>query len=287
MFKAPKPRKDQIEAYVDAILRDPSMNLPGLPDKIEKKIYTIGISLALTACLKVIFSANGKNVLGHHIELEVLKGPVPAPPSRCKGGELAKIEKLVDELLKEEMINISWLPDKYEKPLYVNVIVAILTVMESFFAAARMDFLGQVLTVNLSPADDSLQQLAEKIIMVRRVSEEVLEAQLDLHFATAPPNWIPDSFERPMYKTMYALVLCVIDEVFKDMKINFLGDQVLFHLVPGPMPHQEDHDHVASLGTADTSVVDVRASGNVRLYGQHEVILAALTGALVGGFLLR
>jgi hypothetical protein len=137
------------------------MNLPGLPDKIEKKIYTIGISMALTACLKVIFSANGKNVLGHHVELEILQGPVPAPPSRCKGGELAKIEMLVDELLKEEMINISWLPDKYEKPLYVNVIVAILTVMESFFAAARMDFLGQVLTVNLSPADDSLQHLAE------------------------------------------------------------------------------------------------------------------------------
>lgn len=109
---APQPKKHQIEAYVDAILRDPTMNLPGVPDKLEKKVYSIAINMALRACLKGIFSVNGKMVMGHHIEIEIREGKMPALPTQVAGTELSSVEELVDELLKEEMINITWLPDK-------------------------------------------------------------------------------------------------------------------------------------------------------------------------------
>ena len=297
LFAPPEPRKEQVEAYVDAILRDPSMNLKGIPDNIEKTIYTIGITMALSACYKVIFSVNGKMILGHHVELEIKEGKVPSPPSRIIGDQLNRIEELVDELLLEELINITWLPDCYEKPLYVNVISAVFTVMESFFAAAKVDFLGQSLEVLMRPQDASAnmgaRRLAQKVANVRRVSEEVLEDELDEHFKRHNSEWIPDSIERPMFKTIYALVLCITDEVFRDMRVDCLGDEVMFHLVPGPMQWPGGSEG-AALAAAEAAAGAARAGQSGAAvaaaaveYGQHELILAALMGALVGAGLFR
>lgn len=327
LHTAPKPRKEQIEAYVDAILRDPTMNLAGIPDNIEKKIYTIGISLALTACLKVIFAANGKTILGHHVELEVRPQPkFPVPPTRATGSELRKIEKLVDELLKEEMINLKWLPDRYEKPLYVNVISAVITVMQSVFAAAKVDFLGQVMAVKIGPSEEdededgergdggdeimtTARRFTQRMVSMRRVSEEVLDEQLDIHFATSGHvHWLlSDRRERAMLKTVYALVLCSIDEIFKELKINFIGDEVRFHLIAGPMPDPPPDEAAAAAQQSKKSSGDKTSSaaaadaagggaggggaagrgGAGKVYGQHELILAALSGALLGSFLFR
>lgn len=166
--------------------------------------------------------------------------------------------------------------------------MAVLTVMNSFFAATKVDILGHVMEMKMSPSGHGLRKLADKICTVRRVSEDVLEELLDNHFANAPPNWIPDRLERPMYKTIYALVLCVIDEVFKDMRINFLGDECLLHLVPGPMPlppgsDQEDFKRRECVAKAAA----VAEANEKMVFGRHDLILAGLCGALISTFLIR
>lgn len=45
--------------------------------------------------------------------------------------------------------------------------------------------------------------------------------------------YIPDLFEKGMYKTLYALILSLLDELFAHMKINIIGDQILFQLKAG------------------------------------------------------
>ena len=137
---------------------------------------------------------------------------------------------------------------------------------------------------------------------MRRVSEEVLEDELDKHFATHH-SWVPDRLERPMYKTMYALVLCITDEVLREMRVDCLGDEVLFHLVPGPMPWPAGSPRAGGGGGSGGSgggggggaggaagggavALGAGAAGG-RGYGQHELIVAALFGAIVGGVLFR
>jgi DNA gyrase/topoisomerase IV subunit A len=48
-------------------------------------------------------------------------------------------------------------------------------------------------------------------------------------------DYIPDLIERGLYKTLYALILSLLDELFAHMKINIIGDQILFHLEPGSL----------------------------------------------------
>lgn len=47
--------------------------------------------------------------------------------------------------------------------------------------------------------------------------------------------YIPDIFEKGMYKTLYALILSLLDELFAHMKVNIIGDQILFQLKPGSL----------------------------------------------------
>ena len=319
LHEAPKPRKEQVERYVDVILADPKMNLQGIPDSIEKKIYTMAISMALSGCMRAIFSVNGKMLLGHHVEVEIRTSDAPPekPQALGVGSYQQDIELLVDELLKESMINITWLPDQYEKPLYVNVIMAILTVMNSFFCATKVDMLGFTLEMKMHPSgipgeggEAKMRSFADKIGSVRRVSEDILEEELDKHFhavaAAGQAHWIPDRLERPMFKTLYALILCVTDEILKDMRINFLGDECVLHLVPGP-PEDAAEEHKGKHGDKGSkakgkggkaatagekeerakSDAVTRAQHSGLYFGQHDLIVAALVGALIGVFLFK
>lgn len=288
LFAVPKPRREQVDAYVDAIINDPAMNIAGIPDKFERKIYTLAISMALQQCLKLLFSCNGKAVLGHHVELELRPGRMPTLPPNPKL-EYHAVTRLVDELLREKMINLTWLHDSIEGPLYVNVILSILTVMHSFFAATKFDLLGHSVSMQLTPLplQDTMAGIKTRL-KARCVDEVIIEEQLDLHFLKAPKNWLPDSLERPIFKTLYALVLCATEEVFKDMRIGFLGDTCILHLVAGPMPPPPPGVEVDASHKAQTaSGAAAHPEQLQEQHGTHELMLAALCGAIVSNFLFR
>ena len=289
LHAVPKPRREQVDAYVDAILNDPAMNIAGIPDKFERKIYTLAISMALQQCLKVLFSCNGKAVLGHHVELEVRAGRMPVLPPNPRLSHQA-VTRLVGELLSEKMINLTWLHDSIEGPLYVNVILAILTVMHSFFAATKFDMLGHSVSMQLTPlpSDETMAGIKSRL-RARRVDEDIIEEQLDLHFLNAPKHWLPDSLERPIIKTLYALVLCATEEVFKDMRIGFLGDTCILHLVPGPMPSppaEANLDDNHKTDSRSTAAAD-RDQHQHQQHASHELLLAAVCGAIISHFLFR
>jgi hypothetical protein len=57
-------------------------------------------------------------------------------------------------------------------------------------------------------------------------------------FSEANNGYIPDLIEKGLYKTLYALILSLLDELFAHMKINIIGDQIHFRLQPGsPNPN--------------------------------------------------
>lgn len=45
--------------------------------------------------------------------------------------------------------------------------------------------------------------------------------------------FIPDFLERKLYRTLYALILSLLEEIFRDMNINIIGDKITFKLKPG------------------------------------------------------
>lgn len=68
--------------------------------------------------------------------------------------EVSKIhvEEFVEKLMKDEEINISWLPDMVEKQIYINVFNMILKILSDSFNYTSVSIINHKLKVKLSPS---------------------------------------------------------------------------------------------------------------------------------------
>lgn len=80
--------------------------------------------------------------------------------------------------------------------------------------------------------------------------------------------YIPDFAERQIFKTLYSLVLCIIDEMTSDLKLNVIGDQIVFklepHIVSTPsllesMAHHEHSTHISASMNTPSSISSTAA----------------------------
>ena len=67
--------------------------------------------------------------------------------------EVSKIhvEEFVEKLMKDEEINISWLPDMVEKQIYINVFNMILKILSESFTDTSIGIINHKLKIDLSP----------------------------------------------------------------------------------------------------------------------------------------
>lgn len=147
-------RESTIDQYVKNIMQNPKLNIQGIPDKIEQHIYRFTVKLTLDSILYWISSLQGKLVLGHRIELEYVQGSeVPAFSTPSLNHEA--LHSFVTSLLKEESINISWLPDEIEHRLYFNCLLLMLTVLHSSLGSLNIDFVGHRIAISLESSNMS------------------------------------------------------------------------------------------------------------------------------------
>jgi hypothetical protein len=67
---------DMVNSYVDQILADPQINIKGIPDSMERIIYTSTIRLTLNTVYEVVSWLHRTQVLGHQLVLgRLLAGP--------------------------------------------------------------------------------------------------------------------------------------------------------------------------------------------------------------------
>lgn len=64
------------------------------------------------------------------------------------------INCFVEEILADPNLNIQLIPDKIEKPMYVNTLKIMLSVMEKVFNNINIDVIGHELKVQIKPSDD-------------------------------------------------------------------------------------------------------------------------------------
>ena len=64
-FKASKALQRDVDELVKACLKDPAINLFGVPDFLEKQVYRATIQLTLDALYHALEGIHGKELLGH------------------------------------------------------------------------------------------------------------------------------------------------------------------------------------------------------------------------------
>ena len=98
-------------------------------------------------------------------------------PEQLKLRELsrAKVDEFVETLLKDENVNISYLPDWVERKIYKNVLNLILGLLDNTFNSTSVKLLGHLLTVNIVPDTSSSTNCSERNLEIELQKEEVVD----------------------------------------------------------------------------------------------------------------
>lgn len=71
-----------------------------------------------------------------------------------KNKSKAQIERIVNDLLNDESVNIKYFPDFVERQLYINVISMVIHLLEHFLSESNITFMGHQLSFDLKPVTD-------------------------------------------------------------------------------------------------------------------------------------
>lgn len=317
-IEAPKPHLEFVENLIDLLLLDPRFNILVLPDYLEKQIYRSVIYMLLETLMSSVWNLNGLRLLHHEIELELIYDNIPISISNLETVDIRAIESLIDELLKDNTINIAWLPDSIEKSLYTTILFLIFTVIEVIASSIEINLIGHALRLSFGPNGEGFEKLHEKfkstlsnaqspssrsqawrstttketpakrIQLIEEIAEKAIEdgkrereKQINSDEQQTGYSYMPYVAEKALYVTIYSMILCVVEEVFDSMHVRILGDLVLLKLVPA-YDESDNKLVIAQKIKEEEKVVKVVKNIVVVVgYKEKHLLFALLTGFIL------
>ena len=175
---------------------------------------------------------HGTELVAHHVELELEKcDTINDRKQECIN--VKNLETITEKLAGNRLL-LPWMPRFLKKKMFFNIMQLVLIIMHIVLKATELDILGHKIAIAFSPAPIiSADQVPHS-----SVDPQCVTAYVEECIANADTNiwFIPDFIERPLLFAIYFMAASVIEEVFVDLRVNVLGDQIKFNLVRGEMP---------------------------------------------------
>ena len=220
----------ELEAYVQSLLRSGDFHANGIPDAIEKAIYTNVTRLTINSLLWAVAKLDGLTFLGMELTLEARATSSGIVSSGRAERDPALLEAVVGRLLANQSINQTWLPDALEARLYTNVLRVFFTVLDDCVSAISLNLVGHELLLDLRARRGAawLASDARPVdeAVVRRLTEDLLADP------RANIGWLPDEVERQLYANTFRLVLGLLQEILGSTSLRCGGREVVLHLRP-------------------------------------------------------
>jgi hypothetical protein len=237
-----------VEVLVETLLKDASFGsgASGTLYGIESQIYQMAISTVLSSIVQNIYSIDGMAIYGFEVELKASKGPekekdqifeASVPPLVISR---PPISALVVELLKDEDINLSIIPDQIEMRLYENTILLVLACLQVFFSKNAMRFFGHEIKTSITPLQgkELTGVLVQRLAVASRgagpdrLSNDKMEEQIDSFLTMAMGNagrsWTDSFTMRPLAKALITLIHRLGSEFMRDLRVRVPGSVIAF-----------------------------------------------------------
>jgi len=137
--------KQRMNNMIDDVKRESEVKIETIKDQFRENLAAKDAKIKnLENMLNAVKSTN-QELEKYNIELiQGMKNPSQCPELKSIISK-TKINEYVNEILENEDINISGLPDSIEKAIYKNVIRIILIIMDKMTDKATFDLLGHEL----------------------------------------------------------------------------------------------------------------------------------------------
>jgi hypothetical protein len=278
--KYPVIRQEVIDSYVNRILAEESLNINDIPDMLERHIYTFVIRLIFDSILRCIFSGlHELSFLGHHLHLEYVieNNPIDLPDINTI--DKVALDALVDKLLQDKNLNIKFLPDHIERKLYSNVILIAFTCLQSVARGTKLDLVGHTIEISMAASVNRFEnQIMKNLLKPSTISDEEIDRLLDEQIHSSSNGFIPNTLERPLFRTLYKLILRAVQEITSDLSLHLMGDKIIVRLLPDIHQADQMYPAVIPLNIIKRQGNIAESSNNTDGFALHHLVLAAGVG---------
>ncbi|CAB9515679.1 kelch-like [Seminavis robusta] len=235
-----------VDALVDLVMKDKTINLRAIPDRFERQLYKSTILTAVNCFYENLAYYHGSQVMGH--ELRWIRLP-NRRASLQRQYEIAVHEnqdideRLLEEtaarLLDNQSINQRFLPDALERKLYVNCLKITFRVLALLAGSIRVRLCGHELSMDLSKVSKpilskSVQRAKIDRALVRQLAEDAVVKQqrkFFLFFWKEPLQELKIN----LHASLYALLLAITDDLLANFSMELLSDRISLDLAPSKL----------------------------------------------------
>jgi len=261
--------QEDIEALVDACLKDPDINIKAVPDWLERQIYKSIITLVLNVVHHGLNGIHRKTLWKHELHLtrlprrkDRLDKALAALSQHTRTPEHTEIlEQVADRLLADRYINQPMIPDCLERQIYANCLKIVFRVLDLLAVTFKLTLCGHDLKIKLDPSDDWTKETYQKAALQRitdktkssSASTSASSSSSCLNDATMEqmkqlaremgaahkddrPFWqrwlspTNNEFIAQLHASVYCLVLGILDDFLENTEIQLLSDRIEFEL---------------------------------------------------------
>lgn len=277
--------REDVDALVRVIMKDPSVNMTMLPDPLEAQLYKSTILLTLNAIYSLLGLLDGVHILSHELTLSIERDDPTSqqqqdPPlnviqpffdGTIQGVNDDVLRTVAQRLLMNPAVNSPWIPDALEEQIYTSCLQVVFRVIQIVLATFKIEICGHDLTLQLASSPERL----ESAILAAATSSgngeyhhRITPIDLELLQSMAKRSGVddtthPDSslwkrlftrsdFVQQLHISLYGLILGILDDLFSGhLRVQVLSDDVVFDLVPSskkkiPSKPKNDSDTAAT-----------------------------------------
>jgi hypothetical protein len=219
-----------LDAFVDSVLSDSSINMSAIPDAVERAIYKSTVSMTADVIYETFSAIHGTEVLsGYELQLSRRKmGKLQVGDGEYVGIDEAILEQVADRLLANVAINQTMVPDSIERQLYMNCLKLIFHLLDSMAASFCITLCGHDLRLHFEPSSKT-----KDLTAVSSTTKVDVEELMALARREVDAQGLYGEFQAQLQASLYGLVLGIVDDLLANTEIEILSDVIGIDIVTG------------------------------------------------------
>lgn len=249
-----------LDLIVDKYLRNEYINIPLLPNAIEKYIYRAILRMVINFMkndLNIMEFTAWNHVISFDVSEQVLhsltdknnEGKKDGKTS-CKKRKFDYINLLVSQFLESDQVDIPGIPKFLEMALYKNIIVLIFSLVEDVITSTSFEFMGHTFEIHSKPtkactslSDNILSPESnsekEKSNTIMKEKEPIIDDMVEKMMKN-DVFLIPDFIERRIYKTSLSIIFYFIYRIINDFSMQTFMHKIDVRIHPDTTKIQQN-----------------------------------------------
>lgn len=239
---------DPLDIIVDKYLKNEHIDIPLVPQFIEKHIYRSLLSCVFNILEEKLDSFRA-NQFGHAIYLDFSPQIIHSLQSTSRGRRVHAIDKstkkyietLVKTFLESEQASLTPFPKSVDQALLQNVIFLVYAIFEDVIRSTSFKFMGRRITLNfrdfkkecpdiqsnsnnveVKRIEEAKEKFKDREPIIDRLVQDIMEKNNILV--------IPDFMERHFYKTSLTLLMFFMSKIMKDAQVDIMFHTITFNM---------------------------------------------------------